>query len=269
MIPRPPSVVPKGGGVPELDRIYTGDALSVLKGWPDRFVDLVVTDPPYGNAIAYGRAKRRIAGDENPLVGLMAMAEAYRVLKRNSNAYVFADIKHLGFIENFFVRYTGYRIRDVLIWDKAHMGLGYGFRRRYECIFALEKGKPEYRDKGLPNVIAVPRVNTKDHPHAKPVDLIKRLIRTSSDEGEIVLDPFVGSGTTCVAAAALGRRYLGIELSPAYAAIARKRLAVTDPSCSGGVFPSRSHRGTQIRPTTGGKMRLEKPTSYVNTEDNS
>lgn len=217
---------------PALNRIYLGDSARLLRAWPAALADLVVTDPPYGNDAVYGRSRRRILGDEHPLVGLDAAAACYRLLKPNTTAYLFCGVTHLGFLQHFFLRYTRYRVGDVLVWDKLTMGFGHAFRRRFECILVLEKGKPRYRDRGLADVLSARRPPTDVHPHAKPVELIRRLLLTSTDEGDVVLDPFVGSGTTCVAAALTGRRYLGIEISPEYAAVARRRIAAAAKKAS-------------------------------------
>ena len=207
-----------------LNQIICGDALDIIRRLPDKSVDLVVTDPPYGDNISYGVHSRTIAGNEHPLVGLSVMAECYRVLKASASAYMFCGARHLGFLRTFFENYTKYTIRDVLIWDKMVRGQGHGFRRQYECILALEKGKPRYRSPGLPNVLRFQRVRAIRHPHEKPVELIETLIRQGSDEGNVVLDPFVGSGTTAVAARNLNRCYIGIELAPTYAQISEERL---------------------------------------------
>lgn len=209
------------------DRIICGDALDMLKEMPDKSINLIVTDPPYGDNKGYGIHNRTIVGNEHPLLALTVLAEAYRVLKANTTAYMFCGIKHLGFLCTFFQSYAKYNIRDVLIWDKLMRGRGHGFRRQYECILVLEKGKPKYRHPGLSNILGVQRVNARQHPHAKPVDLIKTLILQSSDEGDIVLDPFIGSGTVAVAAQALDRKYIGIEIDSQYCRIAEERLVPT------------------------------------------
>lgn len=209
---------------PELNQIYTGDALSLMQGWPSECIDLLLTDPPYGNATAYGRARRRIIGDEHPLVGLQAVAASYRLLKRNATAFVFCAPHHLCFLEHFLLRYTPFRLREVLVWDKRQLGFGSVFRRAYECILVLEKGLPYYREKTIPTLLSFPRASTRLHPHAKPVDLLERLIKIGSDPGGLVFDPFAGSGSTCVAASNLERSFIGIEISPDYADLARTRL---------------------------------------------
>lgn len=205
--------------------IYTADAAKLLPSWPTGSVDLLLTDPPYGNDTTYGTGRRRIIGDEHPLLGLQVVASCYRLMKRNATAYVFCGAKHIGFIEDFLMRYTRFRIRELLIWDKRQMGLGLKFRRSFECILVLEKGKPVYRGSALPTLLSVTRVSAALHPHTKPLPLLERLIAASSDLGDVVLDPFAGSGSTLVAAARLGRRYVGVEVAPEYAEIARVRVA--------------------------------------------
>jgi len=207
-----------------LDRIICGDASAVLKTFPPRSVDLIVTDPPYGDNIGYGVRNRTIAGNEHPLASLSVMHDAYRVLKANASAYMFCGMRHLGFLRTFFQSYTAYGIRDTLIWDKMLRGRGHEFRRQYECILVLEKGKPRYRSPGLSNVLRFQRVRSSRHPHEKPVGLIETLIRQDSDAAGIVLDPFSGSGTTALAARQLGRHYVGIELDPGYCTVAEERL---------------------------------------------
>src|SRR6202165_2960019 len=100
----------------------------------DESVHLVVTDPPYGDNTGYGRNDRTIKGNSSPLVGLIALQECYRTLKRNSNAYMFLDIKHLPIVRLFFEQYTSFSIRDFVVWDKVNMGMGYGFRKQHEFI---------------------------------------------------------------------------------------------------------------------------------------
>lgn len=207
-----------------VDEILCGDALRLLPELPPNSVDLLLTDPPYGDATGYGRPKRTIVGDEHPLVGLAAVAACYRLLKRNRSAYVFCGVAHLAFVQDFFARYTRFRLRGVLVWDKLYLGMGQPFRRRFECILVLEKGAPRYRDRGLPDLLAVRRPQARVHPHEKPVELLKRLILTSTDPSGLVLDPFAGSGAGCVAARLAGRHFLGIELEDEYVELARRRV---------------------------------------------
>jgi site-specific DNA-methyltransferase (adenine-specific) len=208
----------------QLDRIIHADASYILPQLPTHSVDLIVTDPPYGDNVRYGPQNIHIAGNEHPLLGLSVMNLAYRVLKRNTTAYMFCSIRHLDFVRAFFSRYTGYRLREVIIWNKLIMGVGPAFRKQYECILVLEKGKPTYHDPRMLNLLGYKRVRSSNHPHIKPVELIKQLISHSSTEGALVLDPFIGTGTTAIAARELGRHFIGIELDGRYCRLARARL---------------------------------------------
>jgi site-specific DNA-methyltransferase (adenine-specific) len=207
-----------------LDRIIRGNASRILRQLPKHSVDLIVTDPPYGDNVCYGPKNIRIAGNEHPLLALSVMSLSFRVLKRNSTVYMFCSIRHLDFVRAFFSRYTRFRVREVIIWNKISMSVGPAFRKQYECILVLEKGKPAYRDSKMLNLLSFRRVRSREHPHVKPIELIKLLIRHSSDEGDIILDPFIGTGTTAVAARKLGRHFIGIELDGGYCRIAQARV---------------------------------------------
>ena len=105
------------------------------------------------------------------------------------------------------------------------MGLGYGVRSRHELIAVLEKGKPVYDDRGIPSIVSYRRSDYLNHPNEKPVALMRYLIERFSALGDVILDPFAGSGTACLAVKLTGRRYIGVEIDEQYAAIARYRLA--------------------------------------------
>jgi site-specific DNA-methyltransferase (adenine-specific) len=206
------------------NRIICGDALHIVKSLPDKSIDLIVTDPPYGDNVSYGPRAIRIAGNKDPLIALLVLSEAYRVLKMHTTTYVFCGMRHLCFLRSFFTQYTRYKVREVIIWNKVNMGLGHAFRKQYECIMVLEKGTPHYRNHQMLNLLHHKRVRSSHHPHTKPLDLMKALILHSSDKGQVVLDPFVGSGTTALAAKQLQRDYIGIDLEHGYCKVAEKRL---------------------------------------------
>ena len=206
------------------DRLIHGDCIDALRQLPSESVDLICTDPPYGDNIGYGRSKRMILGNEHPLLGLMALSEAYRILRRDRCCFCFAEAKHIAFIDIFVRRYTSYRIKEYVVWDKKHIGMGQGFRKRHEMILVLEKGRATFNSSALPNVLACPRVPTAHHPHTKPVALLETLIEHTTKPGDVVLDPFLGSGTTAVAAKKLRRTFIGIECDERYIQIARQRL---------------------------------------------
>ncbi|MDQ3816387.1 MAG: site-specific DNA-methyltransferase [Acidobacteriota bacterium] len=191
---------------------------------PKKSVDLLVTDPPYGDNVSYGPRNVRISGNKDPLISLLVLSESYRVLKPNTTAYVFCGMRHVTLLRSYFAQYTRYKVREVIIWNKVSMGVGFPFRKQYECILVLEKGSPKYRNHRMLNLLNFRRVSNPTHPHVKPLDLIKALILHSSNEGQLVLDPFVGSGTTPLAAKILGRDYVGIEIDPKYCRLAEERV---------------------------------------------
>ena len=208
--------------------IYEGDATQLLRRQPAESVDLICTDPPYGNNTAYGLGHRTIANDTSPLIGLLGLEEAIRTLKRNRFCICFLGQTHLPFFDNFIRRYTALKIRSYIVWDKARIGLGYGVRPQHELIAVLEKGRPPFSNSGIPSVLTFARASATHHPHAKPVELLRYLIHNFSSPGQLVLDPFVGSGSTAVAAKLLDRRYIGIEIDPAHVKVARHRVDTTE-----------------------------------------
>lgn len=123
---------------------------------------------------------------------------------------------------------VGFRIRSCIVWDKLDHGMGdtattYG--PQYELILFGAKGRHLLRPPRPKDVIRVQKLlHGIEHPYQKPVELIDHLLRASSDKGQTVLDGFMGSGSTGVAAQKLGRRFIGCEIDPAYHAIATRRI---------------------------------------------
>ena len=118
---------------------------------------------------------------------------------------------------------AGFRFWKPLVWDKRTIGMGYHYRARYEFVLFFEKGKRRLNDLGIADVISVPRVHG-GYPAEKPVALSEVLVGQSSQPGETVADPFMGSGSIGVAAVKNGRRFLGNDLNPDAVRLARKRL---------------------------------------------
>jgi site-specific DNA-methyltransferase (adenine-specific) len=113
----------------------------------------------------------------------------------------------------------------MVVWDKGHLGLGNGFRAQHELVCHASKGVPNIANRGVGNVLTEKRVPTTDHPSPKPVPLMIRLLSVVTAEGGVVLDPFMGSGSTLVAAYESGRRAIGIELEERYCEITARRLS--------------------------------------------
>ena len=214
-------------------QIFLGDCRDVLPTLGP--VDAVITDPPYqsldANVLAgtttrlVPRNGKRLAGDDSgwfgtlPACAVLGILDTARALIRETGAlYVFADVK--SGLELF----PGWT-RNVIVWDKQAIGMGYAWRRMHEWIAYQPMKAHRLRDMSLGDIIRCPGVEEKQHPTEKPVGVIKPLILNSTDPGETILDPFMGSGTTLRAAKDLGRRCIGIELEEKWAEVAAKRLA--------------------------------------------
>lgn len=198
----------------ELNKIIQGDCLQIMKTYPNNCIDLILTDPPYGDNVAYGWNNKIIKNNENPLINCNALIEMYRILKQNRSLYIFTNWKHYPFLTEFIIRYTKFNIRHLIVWKKHNFGLGWAFRHQYELILVLEKGKPKYNLTDFSDVQTSSHINHNklNHPHQKPLDLLKKVILHSSKEGDLILDPFAGSGSTCKACNELNRKWIGIEL---------------------------------------------------------
>ncbi len=200
-------------------------------------IDIVVTDPPYG--VGYeGKTPRalRIANDDTAgLASLLARAfAATDTVLRPAAMYVFHPSGALSVtFANAFVG-VGWALRQTLVWVKDQMVLGHAdYHYRHEPILYGCKPAPVRVGRGHEgwfggnaetSVFEVPRPRaSRDHPTAKPVELVRRLLANSSVEGDRVLDPFLGSGSTLIAAEQLRRRCFGIELDPRYVDVATAR----------------------------------------------
>ena len=219
----------------ELNKIYCMDCLEGMKQIEDNSVDLVVTDPPYGISYKsnYGSEnyKKRIQKTEwdKSFNFRKYWKQIYGKMKEISDCFVF------GRWENYNIMKELEGFKQILIWDKCCGGLGdlNTFIPTYELIFYFKKGnrKPNKR---TPAVIRNHSQaswkygnsnRTYTHPTQKPKELIIKLLLISSNINDLILDPFMGSGTTAVACKQLNRNFIGFEISPEYVEIANKRLA--------------------------------------------
>ncbi|EGQ8146796.1 TPA: site-specific DNA-methyltransferase [Vibrio parahaemolyticus] len=206
-------------------QVFKEDAVEWLSTLADASVDLVITDPPYESL-----EKHRKIGTTTRLKVSKAssnqwfqifpnerfeslLQEMYRVLKKNSHFYLFCDQETM-FVIKPIAEKVGFKFWKPIVWDKVTIGMGYHYRARHEYILFFEKGKRKLNDLGVPDILQSKRVY-RGYPTEKPVDLLEVLISQSSTEGELVMDPFFGSGSTLVAAKKLNRNYIGCDISDA------------------------------------------------------
>lgn len=201
--------------------IINADCLEVLPTLPSGFANLVLTDPPY-LANYQSRDGRGVPNDDNDTWLEPAFAEIYRVLHRNSFCISFYGWpKADRFIRAF--RKAGFRIVGHFVFPKAYSSSTGMVGYRHECAYLLAKGHL-VPAKLIPDVLPWKYTGNKLHPTQKPLSILRPLIEAFSKEGDMVLDPFAGSGSTLKAAEQLGRSYYGIELNRAYYEVASKRL---------------------------------------------
>lgn len=259
----------------EIDRIYQGDCLDVLKTFEDNSIDLTVTSPPYDNLRTYGGVIDGWSFEKFQGIA----RELYRVTKEGGVVvWVVADATIKGsetgtsFKQALYFMECGFNLHDTMIWQKAsYVPLTHNrYEQEFEYMFVFSKGKPKtfnpikvkckyagtkhwgkptYHKTNDSGLVSVEQKNINDtkihgnifiydtakasrkgeyggHPAPFPEALANDHILSWSNEGDIVLDPFMGSGTTGFVANKLGRHYVGIELNPEYVEMARKRIGL-------------------------------------------
>jgi len=205
-----------------------------LRALPAGSVDLVITDPPYESlekhrAVGTTTRLKHSKSSSNDWFSIFPNArfeelfsEIWRVLERNAHFYLFCDNETM-FVAKPIAESVGFKFWKPIVWDKKKIGMGYHYRSRYEFILFFEKGKRKLADLGIPDVLEAPRI-AKGYPTEKPAEVSRVLVSQSSAPGECVIDPFMGSGSSGVAAVELGRDFLGNDISPRSLDITRQRL---------------------------------------------
>ena len=215
-------------------QLHHGDAVDFLRALPSDSVDLIVTDPAYESlekhrAVGTTTRLKHSKSSSNDWFNVFPnarfgelFAEAFRVLKRNTHLYLFCDAETM-FVAKPEAERAGFRFWKPLVWDKQTIGMGYHYRARYEFVLFFEKGKRRLNDLGIADVISVPRVH-RGYPAEKPPAVSEVLIKQSTAPGELVADPFMGSGSAGVAALSAGRRFRGTDLNPEAVRLTAERL---------------------------------------------
>jgi site-specific DNA-methyltransferase (adenine-specific) len=224
------------GSVPYMYKslINKNDAIDWLRGLHDASVDLVVTDPPYESlekhrAIGTTTRLKHSKASSNDWFEIFPNArfeelftELYRVLKKNRHLYLFCDQETM-FVAKPIAEAAGFRFWKPLIWDKQKIGMGYHYRSRYELVLFFEKGKRKLNNLSIPDILQAPRIHN-GYPAEKPVAISETLISQSTDLGELVIDPFMGSGSVGLAALTLKRQFLGNDLCDEAVRVSNARL---------------------------------------------
>jgi DNA modification methylase len=210
------------GSPRRLDTVAQGDCVELMRLMPTASVDFILTDPPY--LVSYrSRDGRAILNDAADHWIKPAFAEAYRVLRPNRFCVCFYGWSRA---DRFLAAWhaAGFRPVGHLVFRKSYASTTRFLRYHHEQAYLLAKGSPACPEQPIPDVLEMPYSGNRAHPTQKPVSALRPLIESFSTLGDVVLDPFCGSGSTLVAARQLGRRFIGFELDPTYSALAVRRL---------------------------------------------
>jgi site-specific DNA-methyltransferase (adenine-specific) len=211
------------------------DAIEWLASLPGESVDLVITDPAYESLEKHrkiGTTTRLKQSDasSNEWFSIFPnsrfpefFVEVFRVLRPDRHFYMYCDQETM-FVTKPMAEAAGFKFHKPIVWDKVSIGMGYHYRARYEFILFFEKGYRKLADLGTADIITHKRING-GYPTEKPTGVSKVLIEQSSTPGEIVVDPFMGSGSVGVAAVTHGRHFFGGDVSDKSHELARSRIA--------------------------------------------
>ena len=226
------------------NNIYLGDAYDLIKQLKDHSVDLIITDPPYaiegihGSGILKSRPANQQTYNEisesdlDKGIDLKILDDLVRVMKK-INIYIWCNKTQIYDYMTYFVKERNCSF-EILIWAKENpipfCGTHYLCDKEY-CLYFWEQGAPVSIPYDRARTYFISKTNQDDkkdygHPTIKPIELIETLIKNSTGGGSnlVVLDPFVGSGTTCLAAKRLGHQWIGFEINEKYYKIAVDRL---------------------------------------------
>ena len=212
--------------------LLLGDCLERMKEIPDGSVDLILTDPPYkvitGGRGGNGRPSGILLNNGQLMQCIPKFDEwlrwCFRVLKEDSHAYFMSNLTNLEEMLTS-VRRAGFLVHNLLVWEKNNCTPSQWYMKNCEYVIFCRKGKAKYINNiGSKTVHKFENPRNKVHPTEKPADLMGMYIENSSEHGEVVLDLFMGSGTTGVACVNTGRKFIGIEMDERYFNVAKDRL---------------------------------------------
>jgi site-specific DNA-methyltransferase (adenine-specific) len=231
------------------NRLLCGDAAQSMAQLPDACVDLLIADPPYNLGKDYGNNVDQKAWREYECFTRTWLTQAVRLIKPSGSIYVFMGVRFISRLFLMLEEEFGLNFNGWITWHYTQgMGRKTGFSPRHEDILYFTKSSlftfnldevriPQkyYRERNNMaganpgDVWTFSHVHycsaeREAHPTQKPEALLERIIKASSNHGDLVLDPFVGSGTTCRVAQVLERNWLGIDLNPEYIIMSQRRI---------------------------------------------
>lgn len=230
--------------------LICGDAASIMGHLPDSSIALLIADPPYNLGKDYGNNQDARGWQEYEAFSRQWLAEAVRLLRPDGSLYVFMGVQFIARLFLLLQEELGLHFNGWITWHYTQgMGRKSGFSPRHEDILYFTRSEkftfnldavriPQKYYRQRNNMtganpgdvwhfshVHYSNPEREPHPTQKPEALLERIIKASSNPGDLVLDPFVGSGTTCRVAQALGRRWIGIDINPDYITMSQRRVA--------------------------------------------
>lgn len=274
-------------------QILTGDALELLRKIQSETVDLIIADPPYNLGKNYGNNHDIRGFREYIQFSESWLKESYRILTPRGTIYVFMGFRFISYLYDILDQRLRMYFNSWITWHYTQgMGRTKGFSPRHDDILVFTKSNdfkfnldavrvPQkyYRERNnmaganpgdvwMFSHVHYSNPERERHPTQKPEALIARMVLVSSDEGDLVVDPFFGSGTTLRVCQVLNRRCIGIELNPTYVELAEKRIQKPfegfdshDPRIDR--IPNDLPKETQIPKTCKQMLLLEEQSKYV------
>ena len=213
-------------------KLMKGDCLELIQQIPEKSIDLILTDPPYGIDYQSNRIKDKtkrkgkILNDKEPFISFITQLK--RIIKDTGSIMIFTrwDVQQITIDE---LKNNNFSVKNVLIWDKMIHGMGdlkRSFGNRYESIIFCAEKDFRFPEKRPQDIIQERKVMPKDlqHPNEKPIKLLETLIKYTTKEEDTILDLFMGSGTTGIAAKNTNRNFIGFELDEKYYNLALSRI---------------------------------------------
>jgi site-specific DNA-methyltransferase (adenine-specific) len=238
----------------EVNKVYLGDCIEIMKSIPDQSIDLIFADPPFNIGIKYDVHKDNMPYDEYFKWSEQWINQTYRLLKNKGSIYIAIGDEFAAEI-NIILKKTGFYFRNWIIWYYTFgQNQRKKFNRAHTHILYFTKSKDEftfndkdiripsarqliYKDKRANPLGKVPddvwqfsrvcgtfKERIGNHPCQMPEDLMELIIKTSSNEGDVILDPFGGTGTTASVAKKLNRKFITMDISKEYYEIIVKRI---------------------------------------------
>ncbi len=226
-----------------MNKIFNDNAISIMDRMIDKNykVDLIVTDPPYkvtsrggytnaGGMMLNDKMRKGKVFEENGVSIKEWLPKLYILLKETGHCYIMCNNKNLS---DYMItaKECGFHLVKTLVWAKDNKIMSQAYMSQTEFILFLRKGSfVKINNCGTSDLLQIPNKKTKDengeniHDTEKPVELMKILIENSSKEDEIVFEPFMGVGATCIASLLSNRKYIGVELYENYFKISEERI---------------------------------------------